>query len=227
MAAIQSDVPFYDPELRAATMEMEYDVTDYSDPNFSILMAILQPYSDSIVIPINIAGHELLALVDTGATHNFITPATVTQLGLLVTSPESNSSAIQVASLQSVPRIGSCHQALAPISSDTNRRSIVTSFELMVLSADSQSIILGLPTLSLLGIGFFGLPVTHPTDSKSHSQDEVTPGYHSSSNEQDVTPADVGFEDCLKFLSNNKVNADLYYNYLGLGLGLLLFGRNS
>jgi hypothetical protein len=86
MAAIPSDVPFYDPELGADTMEMEYDVADsmdYSDPNFSILMATMQPYSDSIVIPINIAGHELLALVDTGATDNFITPETATKLGVV------------------------------------------------------------------------------------------------------------------------------------------------
>jgi hypothetical protein len=194
MAAIPSDVPFYDPELGADTMEMEYDVADsmdYSDPNFAILMATMQPYSDSIVIPINIAGHELLALVDTGATHNFITPETATKLGLQVTSPESNSPAIQVSSLQSVPRIGSCHQVrltLSPISSDTNRRSVVTSFELLVLAADSQSIILGLPTLSLLGIGVFGLPVTHPTDSKSLPPDKATPGYKYSANEQDVAP---------------------------------------
>jgi hypothetical protein len=75
IAAITSEVPCYDPELGKDTMEKDYDFTDsmdYSDLNFSILMATMQPYSDSIVIPINIAGHELLALVDTGATHNFI-----------------------------------------------------------------------------------------------------------------------------------------------------------
>jgi predicted aspartyl protease len=60
-------------------------------------MATMQPYSYSIVSPIKIAGEELLALVDRGATHNFITSEIATKLGLLVTSPETNASSIQVA----------------------------------------------------------------------------------------------------------------------------------
>jgi hypothetical protein len=132
-------------------------------------------------------------------------------LELFVTSPETNSSSIQVASLQKVARIGSCQNVcltLAPLSSDATKRSIITSFELLALATDSQSIILGLPSLSTLGIGVFGLPVTHPKDPSSPSPDGITPGYHLSSNKQDVIPAKVAFEDCLKSLKSNKVIDD-------------------
>jgi hypothetical protein len=46
------------------------------------MMATILPYFDSIVIPLSIAGYEVLALVDPGDTHNFMTPAVASQLGL-------------------------------------------------------------------------------------------------------------------------------------------------
>jgi hypothetical protein len=105
---------------------------DYSDSNLSICMATMTPFSDSIVIPVTINGHDVLALVDTGATHNFITPTSALKLGLKTTPPEGTSKAIQVAPTQLVPRIGSCNQVnvtLAPISESSERRSIVTNFD--------------------------------------------------------------------------------------------------
>jgi hypothetical protein len=152
------------------------DVMDYSDSNLSICMATMTPFSDSIVIPVTINGHEVLALVDTGATHNFITPKTALKLGLITTSPEGNSKDIQVASTQLIPRIGSCQLVeitLAPIS-EGSERSIVTNFELLVLAQDAPSIILGLPSLALLGIGVFGLPTSHPTAAPNKPLDEAT-----------------------------------------------------
>jgi hypothetical protein len=73
---------------------------DYSDSNLSICMATMTPFSDSIVIPVTINGHDVLALVDTGATHNFITPTTALKLGLMTTPTEGTSKDIQVASTQ-------------------------------------------------------------------------------------------------------------------------------
>jgi hypothetical protein len=118
---------------------------DYSDSNLSICMATMTPFSDSIVIPVTINGQEVLALVDTGATHNFITPTTALKLGLTTTPPEGTSKSIQVASTQLVPRMGSCNQVnvtLAPISENSECRMIVTSFELLVLGQNAPSIIL-------------------------------------------------------------------------------------
>jgi hypothetical protein len=56
------------PRLLLATIHEEYltdnydyDITDsldYTDPNPSILMATITPHSDSIVIPVSLAGHN-------------------------------------------------------------------------------------------------------------------------------------------------------------------------
>jgi hypothetical protein len=94
---------------------------------------------DSIVIPVSLAGQEVLTLVDTGATHNFMTPEVASRLGLAITSPELNAKPIQVASPLTIPRIGSCHQValtMAPLSGGSDKRSIVTSFELLILTSD-------------------------------------------------------------------------------------------
>jgi hypothetical protein len=72
MAAIPNDENLNDFEMIEENQDRDYNVNDafdYSDSNLSICMAKLLPYSDSIVIPITINGLEVLALVDTGATH--------------------------------------------------------------------------------------------------------------------------------------------------------------
>jgi hypothetical protein len=98
------------------------------------------------------------------------------KLGLTTTPPEGTSKAIQVASTQLVPRMGSCtqvHVTLAPIAENAECRMIATNFELVVLGQDAPSIILGLPSLALLGIGVFGLPTSHPKVAPLKPQGEV------------------------------------------------------
>ena len=99
---VPEDCPTENPQVRIATIPScneldqitlletdlapDYNINeslDYSDSNMSVCMATIQPFSDSIVIPITINGHEVLALVDTGATHNFVTPTTAIKLGLV------------------------------------------------------------------------------------------------------------------------------------------------
>jgi hypothetical protein len=70
---------------------------------------------------------------------------------------------------------------------------------------------LGLPSLALLGIGVFGLPTSHPTVDSLKPRDEVTSGY-SSTNEKEAIPAEVGHEECLRFLRSNKVTSRAF-NY--------------
>jgi hypothetical protein len=185
MAAIPCDDNldnFYAMETDLAPDYNVNDVMDYSDSNLSMCMATMTPFSDSIVLPVTINGHEVLALVDTGATHNFITPTVALKLGLVTTSPEGNSKDIQVASTQLIPRIGSCQLVkvtLAPISESSKRRSIVTNFELLVLAQDAPSIILGLPSLALLGIGALRMKVSRSTKLKA--LEKSTCNIHSSS----------------------------------------------
>jgi hypothetical protein len=113
MATIPSYNEMDQITLLETDLAQDYNVNealDYSDSNMSVCMATIQPFSDSIVIPVTINGQEVLALVDTGATHNFITPTTALKLGLTTTPPEGTSKSIQVASTQLVPRMGSCNQ---------------------------------------------------------------------------------------------------------------------
>jgi hypothetical protein len=102
---------------------------------------------------------------------------------------------------------------LAPISGSSERRSTVTNFELLVLGQDAPSIILGLPSLALLGIGVFRLPTSHPSVAPKKPLDDITLGY-SSANDKEVFPAAVSYEECLRYLRSNKVTSDSYFNYL-------------
>jgi hypothetical protein len=56
------------------------------------------------LIPVLLAGHELMALVDTGVTHNFMPMALAKELKLSVTAPPAGAAFIKVASPHQVPR---------------------------------------------------------------------------------------------------------------------------
>jgi hypothetical protein len=78
-----------------------------------------------------------------------MTPAVASRLGLSVTSPEINANPFQVASPQTIQMIGACQDVplLMVPSEGSSARSVVATFELLLLACDSHSILLGLPTL--------------------------------------------------------------------------------
>ena len=70
------DVMPTEPQTQLSVVSTEDQSTNPRDEEHGILLVVLA----------QIFGHEIRALIDSGATHNFISPASVTQCGLMIES---------------------------------------------------------------------------------------------------------------------------------------------